>query len=872
MGNFISSCLTFILCFVLAMKTAPVLSLVTLSTIPAVVLVQIVSQVVLQPLYATERRAFAEASTNIERASTAISTVKAHNAQKSELDRFDGMTEQARASLSKQAVAWGAAMAMTDFFTMSTFVVGFWYGAKCVRDGSVSPGAVMTVFWACLLGASNLQGTVPALSTITKGKMSMASLMTVIKDDSPHTAARPLSVSSPLDPTFDGAMTKSSGRLTCKGIRPPRCRGEFTLRNVSFAYLSRPDVPVLRDISVFIPPGETTFIVGGSGSGKSTIAQMLLRLYDPDSGELTMDDQLFPHLDSDFTSEHIAAVQQGCILFDMSVHDNVAMGLAGAGPESTSGRIRTPADVTRKEVEDACKMAMIHDFIVGLPEGYDTKLGTGGSSLSGGQRQRLAIARARVRDPTVLILDEATSALDATSRVVVFENMKRWRKNKTTIVITHDLSQIIPDDFVYVMSNGVVAEQGFRSDLMKKTPLFGQPVGVFAGLAAEQAVEPLPPKLEEWKGVEQEETLAEDGGRGMDGQAGQRASLYLGILDDYNMSNRASVVAQDAVTLASGRRGAAISVAQKRLSWVPGGLQRPASIRSMSETKRPFQRNSVAPSGRESMAAAQPRMSRQYSFSDIDLEPREKVSVQESLGMTVSKSLEDDAKEAQVSIDLPVLDSEPVDSVPLRGIVRLIWYYFPTLPGKFIVLLGLAAAICHGIATPLWSSYLSKLMVIVAAGGTSSSLMSIGGIVLGLCGALAIADFFQEYLLYAQAATWSNTIRGKAYEQVLKQDKAWFDRPENSPERLVQRLVKDSDDLRSLVAFITAKCILVVVMISFGLIWSLIVYWRMTLVGLSFVPVFAGSMILQTSTSGLWESRSKAKREVLAKVFYDVRG
>jgi ATP-binding cassette subfamily B (MDR/TAP) protein 1 len=139
----------------------------------------------------------------------------------------------------------------------------------------------------------------------------------------------------------------------------------------------------------------------------------LLRLYTPVGGEITLDDQSIAYLDDAFTKENIAAVQQGCILFDMSVHDNVAMGLAGSGPDSKTGNCRRPGGVTREEVTEACRMAMIHDFIVGLPDGYDTKLGTGGSSLSGGQRQRLAIARARIRDPTILVLGRSPRCQDA---------------------------------------------------------------------------------------------------------------------------------------------------------------------------------------------------------------------------------------------------------------------------------------------------------------------------------------------------------------------------------------------------------------------------------------------------------------------------
>jgi len=175
-----------------------------------------------------------------------------------------------------------------------------------------------------------------------------------------------------------------------------------------------------------------------------------------------LDDQDMGYLDEVFMRENLVGVSQGCILFDRSVHDNVAMGRLrrhGDGEEEEEN------EVSREEVVDACRAALMHEFVRDLPEGYDTRLGNGGANLSGGQKQRLAIARAKLRDPSVLILDEATSALDATSRVLVFEAMKRWRENKTTVVITHDLSQIKPSDFVYVLKEGRVVEQGYRSDL-----------------------------------------------------------------------------------------------------------------------------------------------------------------------------------------------------------------------------------------------------------------------------------------------------------------------------------------------------------------------------------------------------------------------
>lgn len=414
-GLVVQNAFTFVLCFILAVIKSPSLAFVTLSTIPLVVLTQVVTQILCAPLLATERRVLAEASTNVERATAAISTVKAHNAQAAEEEKFMEAVSKSKGNLIKQGLVWGVSAGLTDFFLLGTFVLGFWYGAKIVREGKATSGAVMTCFWACLFAATYLQQVVPHLTTMTKGKNSIASLLTVIQDNPSRPMSRnPFSIDYNVSAAISQPNPKrTSGPLTLQGggVRPCRCHGEFNFNHISFAYPSRPETPVLRDISLFIPPGETTFIVGGSGSGKSTIAQLLLRLYDPTSGEITMDNHSFPFLNTHYTKENIAAVQQGCILFDMSVHDNVAMGLAGAAdpnPDPKTGAMkRVPEDVTREQVEEACKMAMIHDFVMSLPEGYDTILGTGGSSLSGGQRQRLAIARARIRDPTVLILGKS---------------------------------------------------------------------------------------------------------------------------------------------------------------------------------------------------------------------------------------------------------------------------------------------------------------------------------------------------------------------------------------------------------------------------------------------------------------------------------
>lgn len=246
----------------------------------------------------------------------------------------------------------------------------------------------MAVFWACLIATSNMQMCIPQFIVLAKGKFAMVSLLTLVDSDDDDFGDAPLTPDSKSAPPR--SLRKRHNRNLRK-IRPIRCAGEFALHNITFAYPSRPTVPVLQDVSLFLPAYETTFIVGSSGSGKSTIAHLLLGLYTPQAGEIQLDDQDIKFIDEKWRHRHVAGVEQGCILFDMSVFDNVALG-AGGRP------------VSREEVKQACISALMHEFVRDLPAGYDTMLGTNGASLSGGQKQRLAIARARLRDPTVLIL------------------------------------------------------------------------------------------------------------------------------------------------------------------------------------------------------------------------------------------------------------------------------------------------------------------------------------------------------------------------------------------------------------------------------------------------------------------------------------
>ncbi len=226
-------------------------------------------------------------------------------------------------------------------------------------------------------------------------------------------------------------------------------KGEVRFEDVSFGY--SPEKMVLNDMTFTCPGGSTVAIVGQTGAGKTSLVSLLLRFYDPQKGRILVDGQDLRDVTLESLRKHIAIVLQETQLFPMSVHDNIAYGKKQA---------------TREEVTAAAKLANAHDFIVTLPQGYDTILDEKGANLSGGQRQRLAIARALLKDAPLLILDEPTSALDAETEALIMEGLERLMQNRTTFVIAHRLSMMRRADMILVVKNQRIHEMGTFDELM----------------------------------------------------------------------------------------------------------------------------------------------------------------------------------------------------------------------------------------------------------------------------------------------------------------------------------------------------------------------------------------------------------------------
>ncbi len=238
----------------------------------------------------------------------------------------------------------------------------------------------------------------------------------------------------------------------------PQITGQISFDDVTFRY--RPDGPaVLQHVSVTLQPGQVIGMVGRSGSGKSTIAKLMQRLYVPERGRVLVDGVDLAQVDPAWFRRQVGVVLQENFLFNRSVRDNIAL---------------TDPGLSMDRVIYAAKLAGAHEFILELPEGYDTMVGEHGCALSGGQRQRIAIARALVANPRILIFDEATSSLDYESEAIIQQNMAQISKGRTVIVIAHRLSTVRPAHRIYVLDKGHIIEDGTHDDLLKRNGLYAR--------------------------------------------------------------------------------------------------------------------------------------------------------------------------------------------------------------------------------------------------------------------------------------------------------------------------------------------------------------------------------------------------------------
>jgi ATP-binding cassette subfamily B protein len=420
---------------ILLFLTSAKLTGLVLLIVPAIVVPIIVLGRRLRQLSKENQDWIANSSGSASEAMSSVQTVQAFTHEGPTRAAFADVTEKAFDS-AKTRIATRAVMTVIVIFLTFAGIVGvLWIGARDVRAEVMTVGELIQfVIYAVMVA-----GAVGALSEIW-GELQRAAGATERLVELLNTTD---AVQDPANPV----------------ALPRPIRGEIAFQDVTFRYPTRPDTSALNGVSLHVSPGETVALVGPSGAGKTTILQLLMRFYDPQSGRITLDGVALDDMERADFRRAMALVPQDPVIFAASARENIRFGRP---------------DASDAEVEAAARAAAAHDFLATLPQGYDSSLGERGVMLSGGQKQRVAIARAILRDAPILLLDEATSALDAESESAVQAAVERLAKGRTTLVVAHRLATVKRADRIVVFDQGRIVATGTHDALVAEGGLYAR--------------------------------------------------------------------------------------------------------------------------------------------------------------------------------------------------------------------------------------------------------------------------------------------------------------------------------------------------------------------------------------------------------------
>jgi ABC transporter fused permease/ATP-binding protein len=417
------------------------LTLVMLASFPVMIAVAVVFGRMIRKISKEAQDRLAESNVIVEETLQGIASVKAFANEGYEEGRYRTSLDGFVKAVLRGARFRGAFVSFIVFALFGAIVVVLWYGARLVQAGDLTVGE-LTQFMLYTLFVGGAMGSFAELYSQIQRTLGATQRVRELLQEEPEETWR----AGAVNPSANGV-----GGLTAPARPEARIRGDVAFEQVSFSYPSRKEVEVLRDLSLVARAGQRVALVGPSGAGKSTLVSLLLRFYEPDKGRILIDGRDARDYPLHDLRSQTAIVPQDVLLFGGSIADNIGYGRPGASQE---------------EIEEAARKANAHDFIVGFPEGYRTRVGERGVQLSGGQRQRVAIARAILRDPAILLLDEATSSLDSESESLVLQALDRLMEGRTSFVIAHRLSTVRGADRIVVIKEGTVVEEGLHEELM----------------------------------------------------------------------------------------------------------------------------------------------------------------------------------------------------------------------------------------------------------------------------------------------------------------------------------------------------------------------------------------------------------------------
>jgi len=816
------------------------LTLVTLATTPFILMLMVWLGNDMQRNLNKQQDKLNEAQKFSTSAFSAIETVKCFNGQAIEHDKYMSRVREAAGSFIRVMNASGLQMASVVLLSVSMLVQGFYYGGVLVSSGKRTSGDVVTTFFSALGGFQAIQAILPQMIFLEKGRTAGATLRAVMAQ-----------------------VQRGSSVQRRKGLlRPATCLGDIEIKNLSFAYPSRPEQLALDDVTMFIPGGEMTFLIGKSGSGKSTLSQLLLRFYSSSTGQISVDGVPLDSLEVGWLRSNVTLVEQQSLLFNDTVFQNVAFGKQGG------------AKATKQDVMGAAEFALLQLMINDLPDGLDTMVGYKGGSLSGGQRQRVALARARLRDTPILLLDESTSALDYISRGLMMDAIRQWRRGKTTIVITHDISQILPDDYLYLMEHGKLVQEGYRRHLEK---MMDTPFQKFLPKEREHTAS----TYDDVRSVANTfahpySANADSPGRDEDGR-----NITFDLLEaelEAGENKRASglpAVFKDGspLTVVRAFGGAAnmaspwMRMAASPPSNAPTEAKRWSGVGGKNEKVNRRSQEGVTDSNRLSqllhgMIDRTGRLAADIRLSAAGMRKRRLTSKDLESGLGINVDGISPTYDANVS-----MNGDPSIPPSFRYILATIW---PSVHWRTraTLLLGFWGATIHAVATPVSSYILSKLLETYAIpGGDGHIALLYSMAMLGIAIVDASHTYLYRFLLGYVGRCWVDNIRGQAVERILDQPKSYFDDPENSVVKMSDTLDRSAEEMVNILASFAGLVFIAALMCAVSILWATVASWKMTLIALAAAPYVLGVTRAFAAVSEKWEAQSNDASDSASAIF-----
>ncbi|KAJ9525056.1 hypothetical protein QJQ45_017385, partial [Haematococcus lacustris] len=845
-GHFIQHSTTFIAGIIVAFVGGWDMTLVMVGTMPFLAAAGAVLAKVTAVMSSRTSKAYTDASSLAQQALSQVRTVAAYNGEERTVSSYEKALEMPTNVGIQQSMYTGMALGSVNavvpslgcrlFAThdpghVSSLCVLFALTYICCAGGQV-----LQVFVAALLGgfsigqASSVANSpscivrclrfveacidvlclqaAPVLEVFAKGRVAGGKLYAVI-NRIPE-----------IDP--DNTSGRILDKVTPDGGDQGHVEGTIELRNVSFAYPARPDAQIFRNFCLTVPAGKTVALVGSSGSGKSTVVQLVERFYDPLGGAVLLDGVDLRSLQVKWLRTQVGLVSQEPTLFATTIFGNIAMGKEGA---------------TEAEVQAAAEAANAHTFISHQPKGYQTQVGERGLQMSGGQKQRIAIARAILKNPRIMLLDEATSALDTQSERLVQDALNRMIVGRTTVVVAHRLSTIKDADIIAVVQAGAVVEQGSHQELIANPEgLYGALVKLQMREEAEKAQSMQAGALPE---VEEEDGYADEGGDEEQGKASYNGgTVELGLVGVRNpVIGTSAVEPMVPVPMASELAHAALSAGNGHANGHTNGHDN-ALHRASNSHQRP----------------------------SIGKRP----SMEKRLSMDKSSSMQAKDGKEEATATIPAEPESDVSFMRIAHLNRPEWRYG---------LVGLLASAVCGAIQPAFAFIMASFVTVFYTGQDNimkeASFYSWMFFVVG-CSTL-VATILQQWSFGVMGLQLARRLRvammrAMVHNEVssrsghidcmgcvahqpgvvdLTSQVGWFDREENSSGVLTTKLGSDASYVRGAVGDTLGLMLQNVLCLAFGYVIALVYDWRMALVVTGALPfMIIGSIIYYRTITG----------------------